>query len=177
MRNDHFGATDEEVFDSLREDIQFADLALASTTARLATALARAEAAESRLEAFDRQLFEIARVVAPLATNSNLTETVREIVSRLARAEEDIAFLVPRAFKDGEWRGDEERDFGRSANNLVNVAYGAKDAGNRPCDIWDMRACERAYAKLPAHRMTGEVRLLLVACRAALAPREKEEGK
>lgn len=97
--------------------------------------------------------------------------------SRLARAEEDIAFLAPRAFKDGEWYADEERDFGLSANNLVNVAYGAKDAGNRPYDIWDMRACERAYVKLPAHRMTEEVRLLLVACRAALAPGEKEENR
>lgn len=88
------------------------------------------------------------------------------------RLREDVAFLVPRARRMGEWYADEERDFGASANNLVNVAYGGKDAGNRPYDIWDMRACERAWAKLPVHRMTEEVRLLLVDCRRALAASE-----
>lgn len=99
-----------------------------------------------------------------------------EAEARAERLEADVAFLAPRAFKDGEWYVDEDRDFGLSANNLVNVAFGAKDSGARPYDKWDLRACERAYAKLPAHRMTEEVRLLLVACRAALAPPADGKG-
>jgi len=91
--------------------------------------------------------------------------------AEVARLNADVAFPAPRAFKDGEWYADEGRDFGLSANNLVNVAYGYKDSGARPYDKWDMRAAERAYAKLPAHRMTETVRLLLCEFRAALEAR------
>lgn len=137
--------------------------------ASLATVTAQRHAAEADRDA-ERKAH--AENLAALSDRISLLGRCERAEADRDRLREDVAFLVPRARRMGEWYADEERDFGASANNLVNVAYGGKDAGNRPYDIWDMRACERAWAKLPVHRMTEEVRLLLVECRRALAASE-----
>jgi len=69
---------------------------------------------------------------------------------------QDVDFLARRAELAGRYCSSLTRDYGLSANALVRAAYGGPDpsASELPADWEDLRACERAFRKLPPHRVT-----------------------
>lgn len=66
-------------------------------------------------------------------------------------------------FERAQWAGHctfaEDRFVGRSSNAIFRFAYGGKppDKSEMPADNYDLEACKRTVAKLPAHRATAEV--------------------
>lgn len=83
--------------------------------------------------------------------------------------EEDIKFLLDRQERAGSRSFGGGRDTGISSNALVRYAYleytglSAPDISEYPEDPPDLAACFRAYAKLPRHRKSVEVTILLAA--------------
>ena len=82
--------------------------------------------------------------------------------------EQDIGFLLKRQERAGRFSLDcKERDTGISSNALIRYAYveysgiSGPEKSEYPADTADLAACFRAYEKLPAHRQTAEVLLLL----------------
>lgn len=76
-----------------------------------------------------------------------------------SQMQEDIDFLLERAGKAGGVSFMEPRDYGKSSNALVELAYGGTVPGDdqMPRDKADILACMRAVSKLPSHRQTAEV--------------------
>mgnify|MGYP000385529175 CR=1 FL=1 len=81
--------------------------------------------------------------------------------------EQDISFLLERQDKAGSFSCGEGRDTGISSNALVKYAYleytgiSGPDKSKYPSDPPDLAACFRAYMKLPLHRKTVDVAILL----------------
>lgn len=68
----------------------------------------------------------------------------------------DIEYLARRAQRAGAFEIGPDRDWGRSSNSLVSLAYGVGDL-EMPSDWYDYAACVRAMNGLPAHRRTQEI--------------------
>ncbi len=76
----------------------------------------------------------------------------------MSKASDDIQFLAKRASRANCVNfTDDGRDTGVSSNSIVSRAYGLKVKQEMPYDQCDLDACERMFAKLPAHRKTPAV--------------------
>ena len=73
----------------------------------------------------------------------------------------DVAYLLNRAGNAGHYKYDPGRDFGASSNALVAYAYTGIEPTEWPKDRSDYAACVRAVRKMPRHRRTPEVMLML----------------
>ena len=75
----------------------------------------------------------------------------------------DVAYLLQRAAGAGHLRFDAQRDYGVSSNAIVLYAYTGVEPTQWqwPSDRADYAACVRAVRKMPRHRRTPEVMLML----------------
>lgn len=87
----------------------------------------------------------------------------------------DVAFLVERAIHAGSFSTPKDRDFGRSSDAIVRLAYGgpAPEPDELPLDKSDYRACQLAVMRLPEHRRTEAVLEALRKAEAAWAKHEE----
>lgn len=84
----------------------------------------------------------------------------------------DVDFLARRAAMAGATSlGREDRDYGRSSNSIVSIAYGLAtlEEQKMPGDDSDMGSIERMWAKLPEHRKTLDAEKAIQAARAVKA--------
>jgi hypothetical protein len=91
----------------------------------------------------------------------------------------DVAFLAERAIRAGIFSTPKYRDFGRSSNAIVRLAYGgpAPEPDEVPFDETDCRACQLAVMRLPEHRRTEAVLEALRRAEAAWKRHETETGR
>ena len=87
----------------------------------------------------------------------------------------DVAFLAPRAAHAGCFSPPKDRDFGRSSNAIVRLAYGGPvpDSSEVPFDESDYRACRLAVMQMPDHRRTEAVLEAFQIAEAAWAKHEE----
>lgn len=123
----------------------------------------------------ERQRWTTAEIVAaPRTFNDRKWVDARAYDSLRAELEEarkDIQFLSRRAELAGSFAfSDGERATGVSSNAIVRLAYGGAvpSADELPMDIYDLRACERAFQKLPEHRKTDAVKAAMQKAYAAI---------
>lgn len=108
-----------------------------------------------------RMIRDIRKYQVVLNAQANMLEFLKK----------DIQFLLPRADKAGTFSTEENRDFGKSANALVQWAY-AGEAPSRqewPWDASDLAACELAVSRLPEHRISGKIQAKLQEYREHIA--------
>lgn len=107
------------------------------------------------------------------AAQNTHREADTAVLTRLAEAEADIAFLLSRAGHAGSCSFDKGRWTGMSSNSIVAVAFGGKQTA-LPADRGDYAACVRTFARLPRHRRTEAVKDALKKARAEYLARHPE---